>query len=275
MDLSFATPCDALSRYVLSYYMFSDDYSIIEDTQRADVGAITFILNGSGHYDFKSGERVQTTPIFLNGPGNHFLTFSAFGPLRFVGISLQPGFWTHAIESDAKQLANTACDVEPMLSVGPRPTLETLREMQTIDEMAPVLDAYLLRLAKPIPPEQQSAIETIRRWLASTMFPNVADIYAAFDLSERQVTRIVNRYFGAPPQTLARKYGALRAASAIFINNGMISDEIRSHYADMSHLIREVKAFTGQTPRQLKTRSNPLMRATLLPDHFRELKPVS
>jgi AraC-like DNA-binding protein len=274
MELTLAEPAPQLSRYLLTYYLVSDEYAIIEDVQRADVGAVTFILNGDGHYDFRDGNRVEVTPAFLNGPTSASLTFSAFGPLRFVGASLQPGAWGHLVDASAAQFANTAGDAAPKIASDTSRLLEELRTKTTIAEMAPILDTFFLSIARPIPENQHRIIEKIRHWLASAFFPEIADLYGDIDLTRRQVTRISNRFFGAPPKILARKYAALRSASEIAQNGGKIPAHILTHYCDQSHVIREVRNFVGQTPRQLKIQARPLLLLTLQPEYYRELKPV-
>lgn len=271
MQLTFAEPAAALKRYVLTYYMVEDEGSISEDIHRADVGLLTFVLDGSGHYDFSAGKRVVATPVVLTGPTTLSFSFSAMGPLRFVGVSLGPDFWGGIADCSGSDFADHATEPTPLLPQSPAPIVAALRDRSTLQDMAPILDTWFLAMAKPVPDEQKKHIEIIRAWLSSQTFPDVADLYEQFDISERQVIRIANRYFGAPPKKLAGKYGALRTAAHIFMNNGDISDEMSMHYADRSHLIRAVKAVTGQTPKQLKSRSRPLLGITLQPQNYREL----
>jgi AraC-like DNA-binding protein len=275
MQLSFAMPCPSLRRHALTYYLFEDPSAMIEDVQRADVGALTFTLEGSGHYDFADGRRSPTRPVFINGPTTTRIAFTAFGPLRFVGISPQPDFWGGIIDSDARTLADTAVDGAELFRTSPMPLLEELRLRSTIEDMAPLLDAWLLSAVRLIHPEQVESIEKIRSWLATEAFPSVADLYAQFDVTERQVARIANRYFGAAPKALSRKYGALRTASAIIMEDDDMLEAMKSQFADASHMIREIRKVIGQTPRQLRRETRMLMRLTLQPENFRELLPVA
>lgn len=270
MQLTIAKPAPALSRFLLTYYLVEDETSITEDIQRADVGGFTFVLEGSGHYDFGRGKRILTTATMLNGPTTSCVSFSAFGPLRFVGASPQPDFWGGLVDADAARFANTMTDPTPFLSRDPAPTLDLLRTCRTVDEMAPILDAYFLSLAKPLPHDQIRNIELIRRWLSAPI-PKVSELYAQSKLTERQMIRIANRFFGAPPKALARKYAALRTATAICWGDEEVAKTMVAHFADQSHFIREVKNVCGQTPRQLKSLSRPLLRMTLHPSMYREL----
>jgi AraC-like DNA-binding protein len=271
MQLTFAEPDTFLKRYVLAYYLFESEEAMVEDVQRADVGALTLILSGNGHFDFADGRREVATPAFLNGPTTSSIAFCGFGPLQFVGISLQPDFWGGIASCSAKQLADDAADMSRFIGPDPLELIQQLTGQPGIAEMAPILDRWLGAMLRPVDPEQRAQIESIRTWLASSPFPSVGELYAQFDVSERQMTRICNRFFGSPPKALSRKYIALRTASAIVFNDEAVLDAAREHYADASHFIREVKRVTGQTPRQLRVHPRPLMAMTLHPQNFREL----
>lgn len=274
MQLTFALPSPALQRFIGVYYLLEEEFSLIEDLQRADVGQLRFFLEGQGYHAYANGERAESHPVFLTGPTNSSNRFSITGPLRIVGISLRPEAWGALVPTDAHKLADHATDAVPIMGSAIENLLISLTAYAKIADIAPLLDAWLIRRIKPIRADHQAAIDAIRNWLAEGEFPHVDDLYARSDLSERQMMRIANRYFGAPPKLLARKYGALRTASRIFVSGGAIPDEALTHYADRSHLTREVRIFTGQTPSQLKTVSSRFMRATLSPDNFRELLPA-
>jgi hypothetical protein len=274
MELTFALPGKAAERAASVYYQLVEDFSLIEDLQRADVGQLRFFLSGSGYHEFPDGERAHATPVFLTGPSNRANRFSVQGPLRFVGISLQAAAWGGLIPADADALADRSADAVDMLGPEVLDLRRSLGACTTIDEMAPLLDAFVAAKMRPVPDDHARAIEAIRAWIADHPYPRVDDLYAAAPFSQRQMMRIANRYYGAPPKLLARKYIALRTASHIFMNDGTIRDRDDDYYSDRSHLIREVRHFTGLTPRQLKTMSSRLMRVTLASEHFRELEPL-
>ena len=64
----------------------------------------------------------------------------------------------------------------------------------------------------------------------------------------------------------------MQTAAHILAHDGTPPAEALAHFADPSHLIREVKRVTGQTPRQLRTQASPLMRVALNPANFWELQ---
>jgi AraC-like DNA-binding protein len=273
MELTFVQPAPQLARYVTTYYLFEEGYTLIEDRQRADIGSLRFFLEGSGFHRFRGGRRAPSHPVSLNGPTNASNVFTVAGPLRFIGIPLLPQAWGGLVRRDANALADDSIDGTQAFSRAPDLLIQRLSSCTTVAEMAPLLDAWLLPQLKPIPDDHKQAIDRIRHWLSDSIFPDITTLYAQFSVTDRQVMRIANRYYGAPPKLLARKYGALKTASHLFQNNGAVPDEAVAHYADRSHLIRDIKQFTGQTPSELRTISSRIMRATLSAENFRELMP--
>jgi AraC-like DNA-binding protein len=273
MQLEFAAPAPALAHLVATYYLLTEEYSVMEDVQRADTGHLRIFLNGSGYYEFAKGKRYESTRFFLNGPFTQHMRSVVQGPVRFIGVALFPESWGGLLGLSAADFTDRAEDAAPLLGDVIVPWFEELQSLSTIAEMAPIMDKWLMGMIKPIRADRRAVIQVIREWLADTMFPNVTDLYSALSLSERQIMRISNLYYGSPPRALARTYGALKTASSIVMNDGRISAEAIAHYADQPHLIREVKRVTGQTPRQLMNSSSPVMRITLHPSNFKELEP--
>jgi len=273
MQLEFATPAPALAHLVATYYLLSEDYRVMEDVQRADTGHLRIFLDGSGYYEFARGKRYPSARFFLNGPFTQNMRSVVQGPVRFIGVALFPESWDGLIGRSAADFTDRAEDAAPLLGDIVVPWFDQLQPLTSIAEMAPIMDAWLMKMIKPVRADRRAVIQAIRTWLADSMFPEIADLYTSLDLSERQIMRISNTYFGSPPRALARTYGALKTASSIVMNDGRIPTEAIAHYADQPHLIREVKRVTGQTPRQLMNSSSPVMRITLHPSNFQELEP--
>jgi methylphosphotriester-DNA--protein-cysteine methyltransferase len=70
-------------------------------------------------------------------------------------------------------------------------------------------------------------------------------------MSIRSVERMTKHYYGLSPRMLARKYRAVRAASALARGEGLDAAQLGDAFYDQSHLIREIKRFAGATPGQL------------------------
>src|SRR3546814_4409418 len=80
-------------------------------------------------------------------------------------------------------------------------------------------------------------------------------------MSIRSVERMTKHYYGLSPRMLARKYRAVRTAAAIARGETRDADALGDAFYDQSHLIREIKRFTGATPGQLR-KPSPYTTAT-------------
>jgi AraC-like DNA-binding protein len=273
MQLTFAEPNPAIQPFVTAYYLFEDEASLIDDGQRADCGHLRFFMRGKGHQVLPNSMRLEATPAMLVGPQTVASRFTVQGPLRFAGCSLQAAAWGGLLDLDASTLCDSGCDGAPHFSGQLDSLITELDACPDVSTMGKVLDRELIKLVRPVPADHAAVNKAIQAWLKSQIFPNVDDLYAVCPVGERQVMRIANRYWGAPPKALARKYGALRTASHI-MKTRKAPPAAEAYYSDHSHLIREVKRVTGMTPRQLNTISNMILRLTLDDDHFRELDPI-
>ncbi len=272
MQLSFCTPDTRLAPFISTYYHVRFDYPLIEDFERADVGYLRLMFSGTGFYNYPGNHRDPDRPAMLLGPATETASYQLQGPLDSFGCVLLPPFWCGIVDADASDFANRARDAEPVL-----PGIGALRaamdDVDDVAEMGRMMDAFLLRKAHPLPDDQVAVLECIGAWLSCFPIPPPEALYEACHLSDRQVMRIANRYFGAPPKMLARKFRALRTASRIIGTRGPVPDELADEYADRAHMIREIKHFTGMTPRSLQVNSNPIMQVTLHPDNFRAEAP--
>jgi AraC-like DNA-binding protein len=103
----------------------------------------------------------------------------------------------------------------------------------------------------------------VDNWLSEPGYPDVDLLTDSTGLSLRQLERMTKRYYGMPPKKLARKYRALRAAQALAHGDSLDDAGLGLAFYDQSHLIREVKQFTGLTPSQLRAGKSQLTRATM------------
>lgn len=273
MDLSFAQPAPELAAFVSAYYYVRVDYPLIEDMERADVGYLRLMFSGHGFYNYAGGHHDPDRPVMLLGPASQTASYSISGPLDSFGCVLLPCFWGGIVDAEASDYANRALDGVPVLGEEALQLFDAMKGMRDVAAMARMMDAFLIKRIRPIPADQLAVIGKIGDWLSCRPIPSPEALYAACDLSDRQVMRLANRYFGAPPKMLARKFRALRTASRIIGTRGPVPAELDAEYADRAHMIREIKHFTGLTPRGLQINSSPIMQVTLHPDNFREDAP--
>ena len=129
------------------------------------------------------------------------------------------------------------------------PEYRELRATQDFATRVAIFEQMLVTLMARQQPSYQAFVAEVNAWLVDTAAPDIADLVTRTGLSLRQVQRSCKRYFGSPPKELVRKYRALRAAVAITHDDADLDDLLLESFYDQSHLIREIKHFTGMTPR--------------------------
>ncbi len=269
VDIQFYPPSPALSRHFSVYYRIRDDGRHVEDQDRADVGYVRFMLKGHGAIKFSDGKQRPAHPVMILGPATATSLYQVEGPLDCFGCVLLPDFWGGIVENDATEAANDSIDGNLMFGPGIEDLRQRLASLDSLEDMAREADRYFIRRMRQIPEEQCAVIDRIGDWLRCFPIPSPEKLYEAANKSDRQVMRLANRHFGAPPAMLARKYRALRTASRLLGVRGMIPQELIDEYSDRAHMSREIRHFVGLTPRQLQVNVHPILKVTLHPSNFR------
>lgn len=277
MQLEFAAPSADLAPLVTAFYLYRCEDPVVEGIERADIGQIRFMLHGQGKLVFPDGHAEPSTPIMVNGPGTGAASYRVDGPFHCFGVALRPVGWGALIRIPAHERADHVTDGGALFGAEGLALLDTLRGIDAIGAMVAVVEPFLRQWAQPVPVEHRRLCEAVRAWLArdgaDTASPiHVGQLFDAVPWSPRQVIRLVNQYFGAPPKLLERKFRALRAASLLL--DGGDAHRIAEPFYDQSHMIREIRRFTGHTPGTLASQIDPVLAMTLQAGAFQELDPV-
>jgi AraC-like DNA-binding protein len=261
--LRYFAPPEQLRRYFGSFYIFTetaDDYS---DVTRADVPQLRFMLTGVGEYHFHN-ETISPTPeICLLGPTLGATRFDIRGPGRVVGISLLPAGWIALHGGEASDWTDRVQNMDAL--PGYRDLLDQLRAMDDAELMAALCWAFLAERLTALPEATWRLLEAVDNWLMGEGSPRIESLADVTGLSQRQLARLTNKYYGCPPKLLARKYRALRCSARIALDQeswqALCED---GRFYDQSHFIREIKHFIGLTPHQLQTEPTAVAQLTLL-----------
>ncbi len=257
LDLQFMVPAADLQPFVTLFYRFHcpDDF---DDLERANVAQLRFRLTpGTTRYHFADGTTQDPPPFHVVGPTTGVTRSSAVGPIGVFGMGLSPAGWAALLGRDASALVNRCVDSLALFGPDVAEAAIGLRGTSDGAAMVAAIEPWLRRRLAGGHDATLGFVRAVDSWLAASRSPDVEALVDASGLSRRQVERRCNTLYGAPPKLLARKYRALRAAVAMASG---ATGEIEGFY-DQSHLIREVKHFTGLTPKRL--RDEPGMLAAL------------
>lgn len=274
MLLEFLPPPPQLAPYVSIFFRYRNGERLVRGIERADIGQIRFMLCGAGAVRFADGRTDRSSDITVLGPTCGAYSYRVDGGCHVFGFSLRPIGWGAIVGLPAHECADRLTDGGSLLGEEGAAVIPDLCEADDlaamVERVAPLLMARIAENA--IPRMHWQLAEAVRRWLIAEGAIEVADLFAALPWSSRQTTRLVNHYFGGPPKFLARKFRALRAACAIL--GGQNPAEVASAFYDQSHMIKEVRHFTGRTPGELSGNKDPFVAMTLNESTFNELAPV-
>jgi AraC-like DNA-binding protein len=267
MHFEIAQPTGPLAPLITNFYLHRSAEPQIDGIQRADTGHVHFILHGGSSFRFPDGREERSHPVSLYGPGTAAAQYRLEDGFACFGFGLRPVGWGSLVGLPASYLADRITDGVAVFGVAAHDLLGVLRTKSSLSQMIAAVTPLLLGQARPVPPAHAALADAVRQWVVSGD-SDVAALMAATDMSERHVTRLLNHYFGGPPKLIERKTRAIRAA--ILLTRGAKPAEVVEPFYDQSHMIREIRHFTGHTPRSLMRGVDPAMGVSFS-HHFVEM----
>lgn len=263
ISLDYAAPAEELRDYLSVFYEFRADVPLFEDMERADLAQIRFMLEGEGEMSFADGTLQKAPPIVIVGPTTGMTRVTARGPVRVFGVGLLPAGWGALMGIEASSMVNRLIDATEIFGKGLHQVAQRMRAATTLDALVEIGNSLAKDLVAHADERPFSFTRIVDNWLASDFSPDVEDLVIASGLSRRQVERNCKRLYGAPPKVLARKYRALKAAIHLAKGDVELQDLVLEGFYDQSHFIREIKHFTGVTPKRIRDDLPTLAKLTL------------
>jgi AraC-like DNA-binding protein len=263
IEVQYEAPDGRLAMLISSFYRLDYRGDNFSELERADRAQIRFQLDGGGEYHFANGTIAPTFPVTVIGPTTAPMTAKAQCPLSVFGWGLNSAGWAALMGNEGPDWFDRAFDARRIFGdwiMQVRDELIAADSFAEQIELGCIAAEDIFRFKNTAPFEFTN---TVDNWLSRNSDPDVEVLAAATGLSQRQLERMTNRHYGMPPKKLARKYRALRAAQLLAHGDSLDDAGLGLAFYDQSHLIREVKQFTGLTPSQLRDGRSALTRATM------------
>ncbi|PAL22619.1 helix-turn-helix domain-containing protein [Sphingopyxis sp. GW247-27LB] len=250
-ELQYFPPESDLADMVSSFYVARVNMPSFDEYERADRPQFRFVTAADGEYVFADGHRSPVRRANIVGPTSGRVRAISHCPTRMFGFGLLPAGWAALMGDDAEKLTDRAIDAADLFGDWIEAVAAALTNAADVAEQLVIGNNF----AREVLQKQEAApmwfIRTVDGWLTDTASPQVADLVEATGMSIRSVERMTKHYYGLSPRMLARKYRAVRAASALARGENLDAAELGDAFYDQSHLIREIKRFAGATPGQL------------------------
>jgi len=261
--VQYEAPGERLAKLVSSFYRLDFEGDGFSELERADRAQFRFQIRGSGEYHFAKGHVVGGYPVTIIGPTTAPVTAVASGPQTIFGWGMLPAGWGALTGKDTAKLADSAIDAREIFGDAVMVIHKRLTEAADFATQRKIGKKFAQDIYRDTSAAPFEFTAIVDNWLYQHIDPDVDLLAAQTGLSARQLERTTKLYYGMPPKKLARKYRALRAAQALAHGDSLDDSGIALAFYDQSHLIREVKAFTGLTPSQLKSGESELTQATM------------
>lgn len=278
--LEYFDPPRALDRYVLTFFHFAWDASVVSDRQPGGLGQLVLFPLGSGMYEHL-GQRVGNSAYLMSG-FSVARPFRMEGPWRALGASLSPLGWASLTGASASAHLDRFFPAEELLGDDIATFTDDLCRRYRTGELSgraacDALGRWMVPRLRPLQPSHDRLIGRTIAWLGSSLNPDVETLLARLHYSRRQAERLVQRYFGVPPHALARKFRAIRAAALLGQPDLADEDEaaIAEAFYDQSHMVREIRRYSGYTPTRLGGASDPLFHTMLRLKNLDRLQALS
>ncbi len=250
-ELHYFPPDPDLAEMVSSFYFARINMSNFDEYERADRPQFRFVTNADGEYIFADGYQSTVCRANIVGPTSGRVRAINRGPAQLFGFGMLPAGWAALMGDEADKLTDRAMDAADLFGPWMDEVAVALENAASVEERLVIGNNFAREVLTRNEQPPMWFIRTVDGWLTASSSPQVPELVVATGMSIRSVERMTKHYYGLSPRMLARKYRAVRAASALARGEGLDAAQLGDAFYDQSHLIREIKRFAGATPGQL------------------------
>jgi AraC-like DNA-binding protein len=171
---------------------------------------------------------------------------------EMLGVRFRPGEGFAFLKEPARELRDQTVDLSALWDRSVESWVEEVSELGTAERLGRLEQMLLGRLSAAFPPDPRvrRAIERFERQEGQV---RVAVIARELGLSERQLERRFQERVGLGPKAFARvaRFQALSRALQQDPRAAWADRAAGFGYVDQAHLVHDVRAFAGVTPREL------------------------
>jgi AraC-like DNA-binding protein len=273
IELLYAQPAESLRDAITFFYQLRIPFDRFDDKAiRADLPQMLYVLTGTdGYYTYADGIRQALTACNLIGPSTSNAQTGGNGPILTFGMGILPAGWARLVSIDASALTNQVVGGEQIFGHSVHDDVAALTAAPDFPARVEIANAFMAKKLTNHGTKHDGFIRAVEEWLLSTLSPEIDALEAATGYSRKRLERLSNQIYGSPPKMLARKYRALRAATRIAKGETLPLDLLSEGFSDQSHLIREIKHFTGHTPMEIRDNPSALQSLMMQRTHYEGL----
>ncbi|WP_369026429.1 hypothetical protein [Qipengyuania sp. RANM35] len=264
-----------LAPYLNSLYIWQTEFPTLDEVLPAYSAQMTAFVTGKARMAFDDGIVGETSDAFFLAPLCQARHFSVRGPAKLFGVSLNFRGWAalsglsvhdHHDSFLPSEMVIGEALADEFATLAPRWRKGDLDDDGFLDAMADIVRRGISELPKT----HLQVIDRTLEWLSSSFRPDLESLYSTLPYSKRQVQRLVAQFFGQSPVRLVRRYRAVRAATLLSLPAlpDEVEADIHAAFYDQAHLIKELRFFTGRTPKRLLPEGESAINEMLGPEGY-------
>ncbi len=254
-----------LSDWVARIYIYTSKMVGVDDIMPAGLGQMIVMPMGRAFKILPSGDIDENPEAILLGPVSHATYYRLEGPFVSFGVVLSPLAMRALMKDRVSDAVDEMLDLNDV--IGPDASLyrqeiiaayNSIMEENALQRMGaaafnPLLDLIAKFFQDKFSSTSRTQLEQLRivgQWIKESIAPEVEVLRTRLNISDRQVQRLIKEYFGFSPKYLARQCRALCVAAQLARPDLTEQEraELTDYFYDQSHMIRELRHFTGHTP---------------------------
>ncbi len=258
-------PHPALS-HLVEYLWVQESLECCDDvppTTVLPVGRMELLVHFWEPFLRLTDDRGQEMPMsFVLGQRTRPIKVRASGRTGLIIVGFQPWAGEALLRGGAVEIVDDAVPLRSLnRGLGARSLAERVEDAGSIEGRVAVVEDFLLRALAGQDPDPL-AIAAVGRLEECGGKLAIRDLVRELGISRRQLHRRFSRAVGIGPKRFSRLVRFQRAVGLLRSGRDWPEAVDRCGFVDQAHLIREIKAFSGRTPRELQSRpTTPLMRA--------------
>ncbi|MCP4136046.1 MAG: AraC family transcriptional regulator [bacterium] len=249
-------PSPVLSEYIHYYWLLEADRSLSpgEDIHRVIPNGLMEVLLNYGD-DFtctgnNAPEDIQPR-VTICGQKKTFFDIRQLGHTKLISILFKPAGASALLPFRLSEIVNFSLDLDDIFSNQGDRLLNRLTEAGSSLEKIGVIEQFLMGIIKREHRKDYYLMEGIIDEINGSYGQvTVDDLCFAFDLNAKSIERKFSEYIGVPPKTFLR---IVRFQSVLqkynSFHGSLTSLGYECGYYDQSHFIKDVKSFTGHSPK--------------------------
>jgi AraC-like DNA-binding protein len=202
------------------------------------------------------GDRDGGGRLFASALIEQPVFFGAGNPAWFVGVRFRPAMARAMLDIDPVECRGRdtlAAEIDPAFTRLEDRLCESTSAEAALALLTRAVEARLTRSERNAAPMRvREALALLARGGDAAQ---IAAIARALGMSERSLHRLLVRWSGLPPKSMARILRMQRALRAIRTERNPLAEvALQLGYADQAHMTRELKSLAGLAPSEIRPR---------------------